>query len=139
MTDSNGCGHQRELMRYLLDSTLFIDLAVGRPGVAELVESLFSEPNDLYTCDVIVAEALTGGTEDERSRIAGLIRVLEYVSTSPDAATWAAESRRRRGATSGRSLGDAIVAGVAWSLDATVVTRNPTDFETQGIPVLAYD
>lgn len=125
-------------MRYLLDSTLFIDLAVGRPGVVELVESLFGEPNDLFTCDVVVAEALTGGTEDERAQIAALLRSLEYVSTSPDAAVWAAESRRRRGATSGRSLGDAIVAGVARSLEATVVTRNPRDFEAQGVPVLAY-
>ncbi len=125
-------------MRYLLDSTLFIDLAVGRPGVAELVESLFSEPNDLYTCDVVVAEALTGGSDEERAGIGALLQALEYVSTSPDAAVWATESRRRRKATSGRSLGDAIVAAVAWSLEATVVTRNPKDFEAQGVPVLAY-
>jgi predicted nucleic acid-binding protein len=29
-------------------------------------------------------------------------------------------------------------AGVAWSLEATVVTRNPKDFERLGVPVLAY-
>jgi predicted nucleic acid-binding protein len=34
---------------------------------------------------------------------------------------------------------DAIIAGVAWFGDATVVTRNPRDFEVQGVPVLAYD
>lgn len=30
-------------------------------------------------------------------------------------------------------------AGVAWSLGATVVTRNPDDFVRMGVPVLAYE
>jgi predicted nucleic acid-binding protein len=51
---------------------------------------------------------------------------------------WAAASRRARRATGPRSLADAIIGGVAWSLEATVVTRNPQDFESQGVPVLAY-
>jgi predicted nucleic acid-binding protein len=125
-------------MRLLLDTTLLIDLSQGRAGAPELVERLFSEPNDLYTCDVVVTEALSGGPEDERQVISALIRVLEYVSTSPDAAAWAAESRRSRRASGPRSLADAIIGGVAWSLDATVVTRNPGDFEAQGIPVIGY-
>jgi predicted nucleic acid-binding protein len=36
-------------------------------------------------------------------------------------------------------LGDALIAGAAWSLGATVVTRNPDDFERMGVPVLAYE
>jgi len=36
-------------------------------------------------------------------------------------------------------MGDAIIAGVAWFHDATVVTRNPRDFEVQGVRVLGYD
>jgi predicted nucleic acid-binding protein len=125
-------------MRYLLDSSLLIDHGRGRQGVADLVESLFSEPNDLFTCDVVVTEALSGGTEEEREVIKALVRVLEYVSTHPDAAVWAAESRRARRAVGPRSLADALIAAVAWSLDATVVTRNPREFEIQGVPVLAY-
>ena len=35
-------------------------------------------------------------------------------------------------------LGDALIAGVAWSLGATIVARNPDDFTRQGIPVLPY-
>ncbi len=58
------------------------------------------------------------------------------MSTIPGAAYRAAESRRRRGQTSHRTLGDALIGGVAWSLGATVVTRNPGDFIAQGIPVL---
>jgi predicted nucleic acid-binding protein len=125
-------------MRYLLDTTVLIDHSQGRAGAADLVERLFSEPNDLYTCDVVVTEALSGGPEHERDVIRALIRALEYVSTHPEAAAWAGESRRLRRATSPSSLADAIVAGVARSLEATVVTRNPRDFEAQGVAVLAY-
>jgi predicted nucleic acid-binding protein len=40
--------------------------------------------------------------------------------------------------TSYRSLPDAIIAGVAWALDATVVTRNAKEFEKLSVQVLAY-
>jgi predicted nucleic acid-binding protein len=126
-------------VRYVLDTTVLIDHSKGRPGVAELVESLFADASDLYTCDVVVAEALTGGDDVQRATIESLVRALEFVSTAPDAAVWAADSRRRRGAFGPRSLADAIIAGVAWFNDATVVTRNPADFEVQGVRVLGYD
>lgn len=126
-------------MRYLLDTTLLIDHSKGRPGVADLVASLFEESSDLYVCDVVVAEALTGGDTLQRATIESLIRALDYLSVAPDAAVWAAHSRRRRRATGPRSLADAIIAGVAWFNDATVVTRNPRDFEVQGVRVRGYD
>jgi predicted nucleic acid-binding protein len=125
-------------MRYLLDTTVLIDHAHGRAGVSDLLDGLFSQPNDLYTCDVIVTEALSKGPDDEMLVIGSLLRALEYVSTHPEAAQWAGESRRKRQASGPRSLADAIIAGAARSLDAIVVTRNPKDFESQGVPVLAY-
>jgi predicted nucleic acid-binding protein len=103
------------------------------------VLSLFSEPNDLYVCDAIVTESLSKGPEDEIVMLDALLQPLEYVSTSPDAARWAGASRRALGHTNPRRLGDAIIAGVAWSLQATIVTRNRRDFEIQGVPVLAYE
>ncbi len=126
-------------MRYLLDTTLLIDHAKGRPGAVALVRELFSEPNDLLVCDAVVAEALSGGSEAAIEGISTLIGALEYVSTHPDAALWAGASRRRLRRTSPRHLGDAIIAGIAWHHDATVVTRNPRDFEVQGVRVLGYD
>ncbi len=125
-------------MRYLLDTTLFIDVAVGLPAAGEIVRQLFETPNDLYTCDAIVAEALSGGSDGQRRAIEAMLAPLEYVSTDPTAAHWAAESRRSRGAGSPRTLGDALIAAVARSLDATVVTRNPDDFARQGVRVLGY-
>jgi predicted nucleic acid-binding protein len=126
-------------MRYLLDTTVLIDHSKGRHSAVEVVASLFSEPNEVLICDVVVAEALSGEDDDEVAVIGALIRALEYVSTHPEAARWAGQSRRQRRASGPRSLADAIIAGVAWFNDATVVTRNPRDFQAQGVPVLGYD
>lgn len=126
-------------MRYLLDTTVLIDHSRGKTSAVELVRRLFSEPNDLLTCDAVVAEALSSGPDDEIVTLGALIEALEYVATHPDAARWAGASRRRLRQTSPRRLGDAIVAGVAWFNDATVVTRNPRDFELQGVRALGYD
>ena len=126
-------------MRYLLDTTLLIDHANGRLPAVELVRELFSEPNDLLVCDIVVTEALTGGSDESIGAIVNLIDALEYVATAPEAARWAGASRRRLRRTSPRQLGDAIIAGVAWLNDAVVVTRNPQDFEVQGVRVLSYD
>jgi predicted nucleic acid-binding protein len=126
-------------MRYLLDTTLLIDHANGRPGAVEFVRELFREPNDLLVCDAVVAEALSSGSREQIATIELLIDALEYVSTHPDAARWAGASRRRLDRSSRRHLGDAIIAGVAWQSDAIVVTRNPQDFEIQGVRVLSYN
>lgn len=126
-------------MPRILDTTLLIDYANGRPGAGAVLEQLFEGADDLLVCDAVVAEALSSGTPDERRAIAALIDALEYVSTDPGAAKWAGEARRLRGASGPRTLGDALIAGVAWSLGATVVTRNPDDFMRMGVPVLAYD
>jgi predicted nucleic acid-binding protein len=125
-------------VRYLLDTTLLIDHAKGRHGAPGLVDRLFSEANDLLTCDVVVAESISGGDDDEVAVVASLVGALEYVSTHPEAARWAGRSRRTHGATGRRSLADAIIAGIATDLGATVVTRNPRDFERLGVRVLGY-
>jgi predicted nucleic acid-binding protein len=125
-------------VRYLLDTSLLIDHADGLPQAVALVARLFEEPNDLYTCDAVVAEALSRGTAEHLATVTAMLDVLEYVSTLPDAARRAAETRRRRGQTSHRTLGDALIGSVAWSVGATVITRNPADLIAQGIPVLTY-
>lgn len=126
-------------MRYLLDSTLLIDHANRDAPAAELLERLYSEAHELYTCDVVTCETLSQGDASHLRHLRVLLDALEYVATTPDAARWAAHSRLTRHQAGGRlGLGDALIAGVAAELGATVVTRNRPDFERQGIPVLTY-
>ena len=126
-------------MRYLIDSTLLIDHANGDAAAGQLLRTLVEEGHELFTCDVVTCETLSRGDDEQLRHLATLLDALEYISTSPSAARWAAESRRQRHATGGkRSLGDSLIAGVAAALEATVVTRNRPDFERQGVHVRTY-
>jgi predicted nucleic acid-binding protein len=124
---------------YLLDTTVLIDHAKGhRDGVAVLAR-IFEETTQLYTCDVVTSEALSGGDEEERGVIGRLLDALEYVAIDPEGARWAGERRRELAASGFRhALADALIAATAWRLDAVVVTRNSADFEPFGVPVLGY-
>ena len=126
-------------MRYLLDSTLLIDHANRDPAATALMFRLFEEGHDLYTCDVVTCEALSRGEPDDLRHITVLLDALEYVSTSPAAARRAGAARRERNEAGGkRALGDALIAGIAFDLDAVVVTRNRRDFARQGVQTLEY-
>jgi predicted nucleic acid-binding protein len=126
-------------VRYLLDTTLIADHANGFAPALALLARLYEEGADLFTCDVVTCEALSGGTDDHLDAVARLLAPLEYVATSPEAARWAAASRLRRHRAGGKlGLGDSLIAGVAADLGAVVVTRNRPDFERQGIEVLTY-
>lgn len=126
-------------MKYLLDTTVLLDFARGREDAVGLVDRLFTDGETLYTCEVVTCEALSGGDDLERRFIRGILDALEYVALAPGGARWAAEARRTgRSAPGARSLADALIAAAAWSQSATLVTRNPRDFERLGIPVLRY-
>jgi predicted nucleic acid-binding protein len=126
-------------VRYLLDTTLIADHANGFAPAVALLGRLYADGADLFTCDVVTCEALSGGTDEHLHAVARLLAALEYVATTPDAARWAATSRLARHRAGGkRGLGESLIAGVAAELGATVVTRNRPDFERQGIEVLSY-
>ena len=126
-------------MRYLLDTTVVIDWTRGYEPAGEILRRLVEEGHDLYSCDVVVCESLSGGSDSERDAAWSLLQALEYVALDPEGARWAGGSRQRRGVGGNiRSLGDSLIAAVAWRLGATIVTRNSPDFARQGVPILEY-
>ena len=126
-------------MRYLLDSTLLIDHGNLDEPATRLLAELNADMHELFTCDVVTCEVMSQGRPIDLAHLRVLLDALEYVSTSPAAARWAAASRLKRHHDGGKlGLGDALIAGIAAELGATVVTRNRPDFERQGVEVLSY-
>jgi predicted nucleic acid-binding protein len=126
-------------MRYLLDTTLIVDHAHGHEPAMRLLHRLYEEGAELFTCDVVVCEALSGGSDEHRSVVSRLLEPLDFVATDPTTARRAGEARLERHRAGGRlGLGDALIAAVAKGLGATIVTRNRPDFERQGALVLSY-
>ena len=126
-------------MRYLLDTTLIIDHAHGYGPAMALLHKLYEDGAELFTCDVVVCEALSGGSDEHLAIVSRLLEPLDYVATDPAAARLAADARLRRHQSGGKlGLGDALIAATAAGLGATVVTRNRPDFERQGASVLGY-
>lgn len=126
-------------MRYLLDTTLIIDHAHGHEPAMALLHRLYESGAELFTCDVVVCEALSGGSDEHVATVSRVLAPLDFVATDPTAARQAGQARRRRHRTGGKlGLGDALIAAAAMSLDATIVTRNRPDFRRQGAAVLEY-
>lgn len=125
-------------MKFLLDTTVLVDWANGLIPARRLVDDLFAKTGDLYTCEAVTCEALSGGTEEQREAIERLLDALEFVALDPEGARYAGQLRRDAGRSSGRTLGDALIAALAWRLEATVVTRNAADFTSFGVEVLEY-
>ncbi len=126
-------------MRYLLDTTLIVDHAHGYEPAMTLLRRLYEEGAELFTCDVVVCEALSGGSDEQLAVIQRLLGPLDYVETDPDTARAAGRARLERHRAGGKlGLADALIAAVAKGLDATIVTRNRPDFERQGASVLSY-
>ncbi|MBA4170666.1 MAG: type II toxin-antitoxin system VapC family toxin [Chloroflexi bacterium] len=126
-------------MRYLLDTTLIIDHAHGYGPAMALLHKLYEDGAELFTCDVVVCEALSGGSDEHLAVVSRLLEPLDYVVTDPAAARLAADARLRRHRSGGKlGLGNALIAAAAAGLGATIVTRNRPDFERQGASVLGY-
>lgn len=79
-------------MRYLLDSTVLIDHGNDDREAVALLQRLFEEGHELYTRDVVTCKTLSRGDEERSRHLRVLLDALEYLSTSPSAARWAAES-----------------------------------------------
>lgn len=128
------------MKRYVLDTTVIADHGNRYPPGADVLCRLFEETSELFVCDVVACEALSGGSDEQLAAMRRLLSALEFVALSPDGAAWAGMRRRERiAAGKGKpSTTDALIAALANSLNATVVTRNAKDFAAFDVPVLDY-
>ena len=125
---------------YVLDTTVVIDHIENYLPASVVLAQVFEATGQIYTCDVVTCEALSRGDEDVIAARIRLLDALEYVAVSPEDARWAGSQRRRNRRAGKRTPGtaDALIAALAKSLDATVVTRNAKDFAAFDVPVLGY-
>ena len=124
------------MARYLLDTTVLIDLSKGNPSVREQIDALLRNGGSLGICDVSASEFMAGVPDHQRARGGQLLDEFVYWDTPRRAAELAGALRydlARRGVIV--HLEDALIAGLALVLGAVVLTDNAKDFAHVGVPV----
>lgn len=131
----------------LLDTTFLIHHWAGRESVASYLESQ-PEGTEYVTTTINLKEIAVGRKLTGQFDPAEIRAQFEWVRAVPitPSIAWATaeiEARLHRDDVNGDRMnalaGDAIVAGAAVELGATVVSENVEDFRTLGVPVEAYD
>ncbi len=116
-------------MRYLLDTTVLIDVSHHVEPVSSQVREWLDGPDEVGVCDVNVAEFFSGLKSDERSFWQPFIYELRYWPIAREVAVQAGVYRYSLG-REGRTISvpDALVAAAAFHVGATLVTNNVKDY-----------
>lgn len=125
------------MTRHLLDTDTIIDVLAGFPSTVAFVEQLEAQGHQLCTCDVVVAEVITGLRPQDQARGERLLGALDYLPTSREAAQQAGQWRgsyRHQGMQLATT--DCLIAAVAHAHSAQVVTGNVRDFPMPELTVL---
>jgi predicted nucleic acid-binding protein len=125
---------ERRLMtRFLLDTTFLIDVLNEQRGRYEVMKSLATQQHELACCPINVTinvtEVYSGMRGAETPKTEALLRSLEYIPITLDAAKLAGELRQlwaRKGKTF--SVPDMMIAAVCISEKLTLITDNRKDF-----------
>ncbi|MGH2615024.1 MAG: type II toxin-antitoxin system VapC family toxin [Thermomicrobiales bacterium] len=120
--------------RYLLDTSVLIDVSKDVEPVSSLVRNWLDGPDEVGTCGVVVAELFAGlGSNEHPFWISFVDRLTFWNVTRPIAIH--AGMVRHRHLRKGISLStpDTLIAAVAISVGATLVTRNVKDFPMDGL------
>jgi len=122
--------------RYVLDTTVLIDFARGRPDVVRRVLDLIGEGARVTVCAVSLTEYYTGVDHGTDHRMDAFIDRLGCVPVTRGAAMQAAAIRRaQRRAGFAVGLPDAVIAAVAQQSRATLLTANVKDFRLIDVPI----
>lgn len=123
--------------RYLLDTTVLIDLSKRFEPTTSGVRALIEARHEIALCAVTVAEFYSGLGITERTYWDIFISKLPYWDISRSAATRAGVDRadfRRRGRTF--TTTDSLLAALARERNAILVTSNERDFPMDDLQVL---
>jgi predicted nucleic acid-binding protein len=122
--------------RYLLDTTVLIDLSKGVAPVGARLDALVAAGNELGICAVTAAEFFAGVPPAEHPVWEAPLTEFAYWDISPEAAVRAGAFQYLL-ARRGRKLHtpDALVAGLAAAIGATVLTDNAKDFPVPDVVV----
>ncbi len=124
--------------RYVLDTSVLIDMSKRNVLSRERLSELLGEGNVLGTCAVATAEFLSGVPPADRRPWGRWLEAFAYWDISQSAAIQAGEWRydfARRGIV--LSLGDALIAAVARDVGAILVTNNLKVFPMAGIETMS--
>jgi predicted nucleic acid-binding protein len=125
------------LNRYLLDTTVLIDLSKSYRATEDALKSLVAGGGVPGVCAVCVAEFLAGVPPLWRQTWEQWIADFTYWEISVEAAALAGAWRFDL-AREGRTIhvADALMAATALETDATLLTNNIKDFPIQGLRLL---
>jgi predicted nucleic acid-binding protein len=128
---------ETRLTRYLLDTAVLVAHLRDDDQIRRLILGLLKDGHSLAACCVNIAEVERGIWSRERLRAEELVRRLEYLPTTTEAAKRAGSYQAalaRRGKT--LHLADALIAGTARAHGAVLVTHNVDDFSMGDLRVL---
>jgi len=123
---------------YLLDTTVLIDLSKGIVPVRPRLDALVDAGHDLGICALNVAEFLTGVPPSRRAEWEAWLASFQFWHVTWEAAVLAGVYRQTF-RSQGRAIGivDALLAALAVTLDATIVTDNAKDFPMVGLRIVS--
>ena len=122
-------------MAILLDSTVLIDAARGRPA-AERISALLERGEIPYVCAINTEEIHRGLRTEEVARVTTLLLAFRPAPLGLMEGALAGDWRRefaKRGITLDRA--DCLIAAAAVGVHAAVATGNPKHFPMDGVRV----
>jgi predicted nucleic acid-binding protein len=128
------------IRRYLLDTTALIDISKEIEPISSHIRGWLAGPNEVGVCGVVAAEFFAGLRPEERPPWVSFVDRLTFWIVTRRIAIQAGIYRHdhaRLGMT--LSTSDTLIAAVAVSVGATVVTRNIKDFPMTGLSVMQVD
>lgn len=122
------------MTRFLLDTSFLIDVLNGRRSRAEVMKDLIAQQHELTCCAINVAEVYTGMREPETQKTEALLRGLEFVPLSFEAARLAGHLKQQwAGKGKTLSLADLLIAAMCLTEALTLITDNCKDFTMPGL------